>query len=151
MAESKKNGRKATEVTKILKGRLESARGRITELEAGAQRAIEGLVEKGRASRKDLEQRLLKLAKDERVAEVLGRVEKLQRTGAVRAVEWRGKAETFRADAFERLAEFQGRAISFLGVASREQVEALHQELDRLARKLEKREKARRDGAGAEG
>ena len=40
--------------------------------------------------------------------------------------------------AMERMIELQGRAVGFLGVATKEQVEELSKELDRLARKIAK-------------
>jgi hypothetical protein len=61
-----------------------------------------------------------------------------------RATGWRGKAETFRAEALERVFDLQSRAVSFLGVATREQVDELSKELERLTRRLDKGEKARR-------
>jgi len=39
--------------------------------------------------------------------------------------------------------ELQEKAVSFLGVATKDQVEELHRELDRLAKRFEKSEKAR--------
>ncbi len=48
-------------------------------------------------------------------------------------------------EAMERLAVLQTRAVAFLGVATREQVEELSRELDRLAKRIAKGEpKARR-------
>lgn len=76
--------------------------------------------------------------------EVKQRIEKLRDQGAERATEWRDRAETFRAEALERMFELQSRAVSFLGVATREQVDELSKELERLARRLDKGEKARR-------
>lgn len=144
MTEAHKNGSKrAIKVPEFLKGQLEHAQVRLGQLEESAQKTLKELVEKGKASRKDIEVMLHKLASDDRVADLRDRVEKLQRTGAVRAEGWRDKAETFRAEALERLVELQGKAVSFLGVATREQVEELHRELDRLAKRFEKREKAR--------
>jgi hypothetical protein len=76
--------------------------------------------------------------------EMKHRIEKLREQGVERAAEWRGRAETFRAEAVERVLDLQGRAISFLGVATREQVDEISRELDRLARRIEKGDKARR-------
>jgi uncharacterized protein CbrC (UPF0167 family) len=42
------------------------------------------------------------------------------------------------------MVELQGKAVAFLGVATREQVEDLSKELERLAKRLEQREKGRR-------
>jgi hypothetical protein len=70
--------------------------------------------------------------------EVKLRLEKLRDQGVERAAEWRGRAETFRVDALERMLEVQTRAVQFLGVATREQVEELSKELERLARRFER-------------
>ena len=144
MGETQKNGaRRASKVPEFLKEQLEQAQSRLGQLEEGAEKALKELVEKGRTSRKELETMLLRISKDDRVVDLRGRLEKFQRTGAVRAEEWRDKAESFRTEALERILELQGKAVSFLGVASKEEVDELHRELDRLAKKFEKGQKAR--------
>lgn len=144
MVETNKNGaRRAIKVPEFLKDQLEQAQARLGLLEEGAEKALKELVQKGRASKKELEAVLLKLSKDDRLADLKARLEKLQRTGAVRAEEWKDRAETFRAEALERIVELQGKAVSFLGVATKDEVDELHRELDRLARRFEKGQKAR--------
>jgi uncharacterized coiled-coil protein SlyX len=144
MAEAQRNGAKsAIKVPDFLKSQLEQAQARLVHFEESAQRTLKELMDKGRASRKDLEVLIAKVSKDDRVAEFKERLEKLQREGAHRAEVLRDRAEEFRTDALERIIDFQGKAISFLGVASRDQVEELHRELDRLAKRFEKSEKAR--------
>jgi len=144
MAEIQKNGAKsAMKVPEFLKDQLDQAQSRIVHLEETAQKALKDLIAKGKASRKDLEVLLAKVSKDDRVTEFKGRLEKLQRTGAVRAEALRDRAENFREEALERIMELQEKAVSFLGVATKDQVEELHRELDRLAKRFEKSEKAR--------
>ena len=144
MAETHRDGAKrAIKVPEFLKDQLEQAQARLGQLEEGAEKALKELVEKGRASRKDLEAMITKISKDDRVVDLKGRLEKFQRTGAVRAEEWKDKAESFRAEALERILELQGKAVSFLGVATKDEVEELHRELDRLAKRFEKGQKAR--------
>lgn len=140
MAETQKveNGR-MPKVPEFLREPLASAQARLEHLEEEAQRVIKDLMEMGRASRKDLEQMVTRLSKqDWTFPEMRHRIEKLREQGVERAAEWRGKAETFRAEALERVLELQGRAVAFLGVATKDQVEELSRELDRLARRLEK-------------
>jgi hypothetical protein len=145
MAETQRqNAKNTSKVPEFLKGQLEQAQGRLIQFEESAQKALHDLMQKGKESRKDLEVLVQKLSKDDRVADLRVRLNRLQKTGVHSAEEWRGRAESFRAEALERIVELQGKAVSFLGVATREQIEELHRELDRLARKLEKREKARR-------
>lgn len=144
MTDTRKDGAKrAIKVPEFLKEQLEQAQARLGLLEEGAEKALKELVEKGRASRKDLESVLVRLSKDDRVVDLRGKLEKFQKTGAVRAEEWKGKAESFRAEALERIVELQGKAVSFLGVATKDEVEELHRELDRLAKRFEKGQKAR--------
>ena len=146
MAEAHKtqNHRNA-KVPEFLREPIEAAQARIGLLEEEAQRVLKDLMVRGRASRKDIEQIVHKLSRqDWTFPEVKQRLGKLRGQGVERAAEWRGKAETFRAETLERMVELQGRAVAFLGVATREQVEELSKELDRLARRLERSERARR-------
>lgn len=145
MAETAKNVNGKNKMPEFLKEQLEAAQGRIVQIEEEAQKMFKDLMVRGRASRKDLEQIVRKLSKqDWSFPEVKERIGKLREQGQEAAAEWRDKAETFRADALERLVEIQGKAVSFLGVATREQVEELSKELERLARRLERSEKSKK-------
>lgn len=136
---AKVNGARAVKVPEFLKEPLEAAQARLEQFESDAERVLKDLMDKGRASRKEIEHIVARLSKqDWNLPEMRQRIEKLREQGVERAVEWRGKAETFRAEAVERVMDLQGRAIAFLGVASRDQVEELSKELDRLARKIAK-------------
>jgi len=138
------NGRKQ-KVPEFLREPLFAAQARLELLEEEAQRVFKDLMDRGRASRKDLEHMVTKLSKqDWTFPEVKHALEKLRDQGVERAAEWRGRAETFRTEALERVIELQGRAVAFLGVATKEQVEELSKELDRLSRRIEKGAKARR-------
>lgn len=144
MAETHKteNGLKVPE---FLREPLVAAQARLGHLEDEAQRVLKEIKEKGRASRKDLEQMVARLSRqDWTFPEVKQRLDKLREQGVERATEWRGKAESFRSEALERMLDLQSRAVSFLGVATREQVDELSRELERLARRLERGERARR-------
>jgi polyhydroxyalkanoate synthesis regulator phasin len=137
----------AVKVPEFLKEPIEAAQARLGQLEGEAQKVWKDLMVKGRASRKDVEQILQRLAKqDWNFPEMRQLVERLRYQGVEAAAEWRGKAESWRTEALERIVELQGKAISFLGVATREQVDELSRELDRLARRIERGEKTRRSG-----
>jgi polyhydroxyalkanoate synthesis regulator phasin len=139
MRESEKAGK----VPEFLRESLESAQERLEALESDAQRLLKDLVQKGRESRKEIADVVQRLSKqDWKMEELRGRFGRLRAQGKERAHELRGKAEGFRADAMERLEELQSKAITFLGVASREQVEELSAELERLARRLDRPQKA---------
>ncbi len=146
MAETHKTeNHRASKMADFLKEPIEAAQARIGVLEEEAQRVIKDLMVRGRASRKDIEHIVHKLSKqDWTFPEMKQRLEKLRDQGAERAAEWRGKAESFRAETLERMVDLQGRAVAFLGVATREQVEELAKELERLARRLERSERGRR-------
>jgi hypothetical protein len=151
MAETQKmmNGGRAMKVPEFLREPLVAAQARLEQLEVEAQKVLKDLLERGRASRKDLEEMVQKLSKqDWTFPEMKHRIEKLREQGVERAAEWRGRAENFRAEAIERVVDLQGKAIAFLGVASREQVEEISKELDRLARRIEKGDKPRRTKRG---
>jgi hypothetical protein len=132
-------------VPDLVREQLLAAQARVEVFEGEAKRVIEDLMARGRASKRELEQLLHRLAKqDWSLPEVKQRMEKLQAHGMERAVEWRDKAEAFRMEALERTMELQSHLVQFLGVASREQVEELSRELDRLARRLDRAEKPKR-------
>ena len=153
MAETNKveNGR--MKVPEFLREPLVAAQARFEQIEEEAQRVFKDLMDRGRASRKDLEHMVTKLSKqDWTFPEMKQALEKLREQGVERAAEWRGKAETFRAEAMERMVELQGRAVGFLGVATKEQVLELSKELDRLARRIdhEKPKRAKKAKTGTE-
>jgi hypothetical protein len=136
---AKMNGSKAVKVPEFLREPIEAAQARLGQLEEDAERVLKDLMDKGRASRKEIEQIVARLSKqDWKLPEMRQRLEKLREQGVERAAEWRGRAETFRAEAMERVMDLQGRTIAFLGVASRDQVEELSREIDKLARKISK-------------
>ena len=145
MAEAQRtNGTTALKFRELFKEPMEAAQVRLGHLEEEAHRVWKDLLLKGRASRKDMEQILVRLAKQGALPEVKHLLERLREQGAERAAEWRGKAESFRAEALERMVELQGKAVAFLGVATREQVEELSRELGRLERRIEQGQRARR-------
>jgi hypothetical protein len=148
MAEAHKiENHRPLKVPEFLREPLEAAQVRLGQLEDEAQKVWKDLMLRGRAGRKDIEQILQRLAKqDWNFPEMKQVVDRLREQGAERAAEWRGKAESFRAEALERLVELQGKAVAFLGVATREQVEELSREMERLARRIEQGEKNRRTG-----
>ncbi len=136
---AKTNGGRAVKVPEFLKEPLVAAQARLERFEVDAERVLRDLMDRGRASRKEIEHIVGRLSKqDWKLPEMKHRIEKLRDQGVERAAEWRGRAETFRAEAMERVVDLQGRAIAFLGVASRDQVEELSREIDKLARKIAK-------------
>jgi DNA-binding transcriptional MerR regulator len=145
MAEPKVENHRAMRVPEFLREPLEAAQARIENIEVGAQRVLKDIVVRSRAGRKDFEHMVQRLSKqDFSIDELKGRLEKLRDQSAERAAEWRDRADSLRAEAVDRMVDLQGRAISFLGVATREQVEELSKELDRLARRLERGEKGKK-------
>jgi polyhydroxyalkanoate synthesis regulator phasin len=132
-------------VPEFLREPLEAAQARLADFEEEAQKVFKDLMQKGKESRKDVAVLVQRLSKqDWKMDELKDRVTKLREQGMERAQELRGRAESFRSEAMEKLEELQTKAVAFLGVATREQVEELSKELERLARRLEKAERARK-------
>jgi polyhydroxyalkanoate synthesis regulator phasin len=143
MAETHKmeSGRSA-KVPEFLREPIVAAQARLEHLEEEAQRVLRDLMVRGRASRKDIEQMVHRISQqDWTFPEMRERIEKLRDQGVERASEWRERAESFRAEALDRMLELQNRAVAFLGVATREQVEELSKELDRLSRRIDRGDK----------
>ncbi|HUL61100.1 MAG TPA: hypothetical protein VLU43_17600 [Anaeromyxobacteraceae bacterium] len=139
---------RALRMPEFLREPFEAAQQRLEQFEGEAQKLFRDLMDRGRASRKDIEQMVHKLSRqDWTFPEVKHQLTKLREQGVERAAEWRGKAESFRSEALDRLVELQGKAVAFLGVATREQVEELSKELDRLAKRFETAQKGRKPGA----
>jgi hypothetical protein len=133
-----REARNSTKVPEFIREPLEAAQSRIEAFEEEAQKVLRDLMKR----RKDLADLVQKLSKQDWNTELRGRFGKLRDQGRERADDLRGRAETFRADAVDRLENLQTKAIEFLGVASREQVLELSRELDKLARRLDKSGKA---------
>ncbi len=139
----------STKVPEFLREPIEAAQTRLSEFlaefEEDAQRVFKDLMQKGKESSKDVADLVQRLSQqDWNMDDLKGRVAKLREQGMERAHELRGRAETFRTEAMERLEELQTKAVEFLGVATREQVEELSRELERLSRRLDKSDKVRK-------
>jgi len=140
---------KTVKVPEFLREPLEAAQARLELLEEETQRVLKDLVQKGKAGRREVGEIFEKLAKqDWNIDELKSRLAKFRTQGLELASEWRDRART---EALERMLELQSRAIAFLGVATREQVEELSKELDRLSRRLEKGKRARKATRRAQG
>jgi hypothetical protein len=150
MAEARKvDGKHSLKVPDFLKEQLEAAQARLGQLEDEAERVLKDLMLKGRAGRKDIEQIVHRFARqDWTFPEVKHRLEKLREQGAERAAELKDRAISVRAEALGRLVELQGKVVAFLGVATREQVEELSHELERLAKRIERGQHPRRSKKG---
>jgi len=139
-----------TKVPEFLREPLEAAQARLVEFEGEAQKVLKELVQKGKESRKDVADLVQRLSKqDWRMDDWRERVNRLREQGRERAQELRGRAESFRSDAMLKVEELQAKAVAFLGVATREQVEELSRELERLARRLDKADRARKSKKAA--
>jgi hypothetical protein len=154
MAETNRTGDASNlKLPEFLREPLHAAQVRLVQLDKEAQKVLRDLMDRGRASRKDIEHIVQRWSKqDWTFPEMKQRLERLRDQGAERAAELRGRAESFRTEAVERVMELQSRAVAFLGVASRTEVEELSKELDRLARRLDRAEKGKKSKkAKAEG
>jgi DNA-binding transcriptional MerR regulator len=152
MSETRNDQTRSVKVPEFLREPLSAAQVKLEQFEEDASRVFRDLMVRGRAGRKDIEHIVARLSKqDWTLPEMKQRLERLRDQGAERAAGWRGKAETFRAEVLERMLELQARAVSFLGVATREQVQALSRELERLERRIAKAQKGGRGRKAGKG
>lgn len=113
----------------FLREPIEVAQARLGTFEKDAQRLL-----------KDFSGRVQKEWKQE-WPEMKDRLDRLLAAGRERASEWRGRAEHVRADAMDRLMDL----VKLLGVATRDQLEQLSRDVDRVLKRMEKStEKPRR-------
>ncbi len=82
--------------------------------------------------------------------EMKDRLDRLLTAGRERAAEWRGRAEHVRADVMDRLMDL----VKLLGVATRDPLEQLSRDVDRILKRMEKprrpaRKARRKPGSGA--
>lgn len=110
----------ATRFSERVKESLEQAQARLAALEEEAQRVVA-------ASRK----------------EITNLLQKLNAQDLLDVKEWSGRARHVGEDMGNRLDELRDRVITFMGVASREQVEELARDLTKLSRKLDRLATAR--------
>ncbi len=115
-------------VPEFLREPIEAAQARLETLEKDAQKLF-----------KDISGRVQKEWEQD-WPEMKDRVDKLLAAGRERAAEWRGRAEHVRADAMERLMEL----VKLLGVATRDQLEQLSRDVDRILKKIEKPRRRRK-------
>lgn len=135
MAEaSKARNRGGAKVQEFLRDSLEIAQTRLEALEGEAEKIL-----------KEVSSRVTKASRQD-WKELRTRVEKLRKAGVLAAGEWKDRAETFGSDLMEQLAELQGRTMKVLGVASREELEDLSREINKILRRLDElqRRRARR-------
>ncbi len=118
MTETRSTNHKV-KVPEFLREPLEAAQARLGVFEDEMQRLWKEILEMSKTGRKELG--------------VL--VERLQKQ--VGRTHWRSRAESIRAEALEKLMELQTRAVGFLGVATREQVEELSREIEKVLARLE--------------
>ncbi|MBI5546368.1 MAG: hypothetical protein HY901_20975 [Deltaproteobacteria bacterium] len=104
---------------------LEQAQARLTNLEEEAQKVVQEMLERSKASRKEMANLISKLNS----GEFLDRET---------VKEWQGKARHVSADLAHRFEDLRSRAIAYAGVASRDQVDDLARDLDKLSRKIDR-------------
>jgi DNA-binding MarR family transcriptional regulator len=106
----------------MVREQVQFVQTRLSDFQKEAEKTLKDLAERGRESRKELDRLLARLEKK-------GWVE--------RQGELAGKAKDFGVELASHLDELQTKAIQFVGVASRDQVESLAREIKRLASKVE--------------
>ncbi len=144
----RQNHKGAVKIPEFILEPLQAAQAQLEAFEGEAQRVLKVLIQRGKASQKDIAQVVQRLRRsdllhnvwkqDWRPAQVKDRLKKLREISMERAQEWRDKADTLRAEALETLVGMQGKAVNLLGAASNEQLKELSRELHKLSRRLEK-------------
>jgi len=114
-----------TKFAERFKDSLEQAQSRLTSLEEEAQKVFLEILDRSKASRKEMTAIISKLNGGE-----------LFDKATVK--EWQGKAKHVSDDLVHRFDDLRSRAIAYAGVASRDQVNDLAKDLDKLARKIDK-------------
>lgn len=127
-----KSGSKTKEVQGFLKAQLEEAQKKFQALETDAEKALKGLVTRGRQSRKEIEALIKKVNKvnvdDLNLDFVLAnpKVKQLSKKAAAAGNGMRKQLDTL-----------QTRVVEASGVASQHQVKELKNELNRLGKKID--------------
>ncbi len=109
----------------IIREQVETAQARVHDLQKEAEKTLKLLAVRGKESRKELDKLVSKLEKTD-----------------WGSTEIAGKAKDFGVELASHLDELQHKAIKFVGVASRDQVDSLSREIKKLATKVESLTKA---------
>jgi len=108
-----------------LKEKVAEAQARLKTFEDEAQKFLKEIVEKGKASRKELD-------------EILSRVSSGELLEKMKSSEFTARAGEIQKEVVKGLDELQHRVLDFIGVATRDQVSDLSREIARLSKKVEK-------------
>jgi len=122
--------------TGFVKESLEQAQVRLEAFEKEAQKVLEDLRARSKSSRKELTSLLEKFQAGELFESARSTEKKMER-------QVRAQANRLSEELADRLAAVQNAILSFVGVASREQVEELVQDLEKISKRLERLAKAR--------
>jgi hypothetical protein len=114
-----------TKFAQKMRESLEQAQARLIGIEDEAQRVFKEIIDRSKTSRKEMASMMAKLNGGE-----------LFDKKTVK--QWQGKARHVSADFIHRFEDLRSRAITYAGVASRDQVDELAKDLDKLSRKLDK-------------
>ncbi|HEY3447056.1 MAG TPA: hypothetical protein VGK67_11860 [Myxococcales bacterium] len=107
------------------KDSLEQAQARLTTLEEEAQKVFQEVLDRSKASRKEM-------------STIINRLNSGEIFDKKTVKQWEGKARHVSADLAHRFEDLRSRAIQYAGVASRDQVDELARDLDKLSRKIDR-------------
>jgi hypothetical protein len=114
-----------TKLADKFKDGLEQAQARLTELEEEAQKVFQEVLDRSKSSRKEM-------------SAIIGRLNAGELIDRKTMKQWEGKARHVSADLAHRFEDLRSRAIQYAGVASRDQVDDLASDLDKLSRKIDR-------------
>jgi uncharacterized protein YukE len=126
MAAKNGSASKAAEVQAFVKEQIEEAQKRIQAIEGEAQKALKGLVARGKESRQELQQLLRRFNAKELKFLDNPTVKKLGKRAGAAGMEMK-----------KRLDALQERMIEASGMATQSQIRDLNRELNKLSRKVD--------------
>ncbi len=104
---------------------LEQAQARLANLEEEAQKMFQEVLDRSKASRKEM-------------SVIINRLNAGELFDKKTVKQWEGKARHVTNDLAHRFEDLRSRAIQYAGVASRDQVDELARDLDKLSRKIDR-------------
>ena len=115
----------------FVKDSLEQAQARLEAIEKEAEKVLAELKARSKSSRKELSQLVEKFQAGDLFVTARTKEKRVQK-------QLRKRANALSGEISDRLAEVQDTVLRFVGVASREQVEELVSELEKISKRLDK-------------
>lgn len=130
-------------IPEYLKEKVVDAQAALKNIEDEAQKFLKDIMEKGKASRRELDELLTRVSTGEfmekvKANEQASRAKVAQLANRVRTSEFASKAQGLQKELLGRLDELQHKVLEVVGVATRDQVSVLSREISKLSKRVEK-------------